>query len=43
VRDAIGGYLTTTLGTSGGPVDAAQRAKWVIAFREVGRACDAAK
>jgi len=43
VRDAIGAYLTTTLGTSGGPVDAAQRAKWVTSFREIARACDAAK
>lgn len=43
VRDAIGGYLTTTLGTSGGPVDAPQRAKWVSSFREIARACDAAK
>lgn len=43
VRDAIGGYLTTTLGTSGGPVDAPQRAKWVTAFRDIARACDAAK
>lgn len=42
VRDAIGAYLTEQLGTSGGPVDAAQRAKWVVAFREVARACDAA-
>jgi hypothetical protein len=43
VREAIGGYLTTTLGTSGGPVDAAQRGKWVNSFREIARACDAAK
>lgn len=41
VRDAIGAYLTTTLGTSGGPVDAAKRAGWVTSFREIARACDA--
>ena len=42
-RQQIGDYLTATLGTSGGPVDAAGREKWVTAFREVARACDAAR
>jgi len=39
VAKAIGDYLTKKLGTSGGPVDAAARAAWVAALREVGRAC----
>lgn len=42
-RDQIGDYLTAQLGTSGGPVDAAQRSKWVEAFRVVARACHAAR
>ena len=42
-RQQIGDFLTATLGTSGGPVDAAGREKWVAAFRELARACDAAK
>ena len=28
-------YLSAQLGTSGGPIDAAQRAKWVTAMRQV--------
>ncbi len=42
-RQQIGDYLTATLGTSGGPVDAAGREKWVTAFKQVARACDAAR
>lgn len=38
VRDAIKGYLDQQVGTDGGPVDAAQRAKWVQAFRAVAQA-----
>lgn len=43
-RDAIAGYLEEQLGKSGGPVGPQQRAKWVSAYRELGRACgDAAR
>lgn len=35
VRDAIHSYLDSALGTAGGPVDAAQRAKWVEAYRVI--------
>lgn len=42
VRDAIRAYLDQAVGTDGGPVDAAQRAKWVSAFREVAAAAEAA-
>lgn len=42
VRDAIKGFLDQAVGTDGGPVDAAQRAKWVSAFREVAAAAEAA-
>ena len=38
VRDAIKGYLDQQVGTDGGPVDAAQRAKWVAAFKAVAQA-----
>ena len=38
VRDAIKAYLDQQVGTDGGPVDAAQRAKWVAAFRAVAQA-----
>ena len=38
VRDAIKAYLDQAVGTDGGPVDAAQRAKWVAAFRAVAQA-----
>lgn len=38
VRDAIKGYLDQQVGTDGGPVDAAKRAKWVAAFRAVAQA-----
>lgn len=35
VRDAIHTFLDETVGTSGGPVDAAQRAKWAEAYRVI--------
>lgn len=35
VRDAIHAFLDEAVGTSGGPVDAAQRAKWVNAYRVI--------
>jgi hypothetical protein len=38
VRDAIKTFLDAQVGTDGGPVDAAQRAKWVSAFRAVSQA-----
>ena len=38
VRDSIKGFLDQQVGTDGGPVDAAQRAKWVAAFRAVAQA-----
>jgi hypothetical protein len=38
VRDAIKEYLDVAVGVNGGPVDDQQRANWVKAFREVGRA-----
>lgn len=41
-RDAIAAYLEQTVGTDGGPVDAAGRARWVKAFREVSAAARAA-
>ena len=37
-RDAIAKYLDGVVGTDGGPVDAAGRAKWVAAYREIARA-----
>jgi hypothetical protein len=44
VRDAIHNYLDETVGTSGGPVTPADRAKWVAAMKDISRACaDAAK
>lgn len=39
VRDAIASYLDDKLGTSGGPVDDGQRAKWVAAYEDLARAC----
>ena len=39
VRDAIHAYLDQQLGASGGPVDDAQRAKWVAAYKDLARAC----
>jgi hypothetical protein len=38
VREAIKQYLDTSVGVDGGPVDEADRERWVAAFREVGRA-----
>ena len=37
-RDAIAKFLDGAVGTDGGPVDAAGRARWVAAYREVSRA-----
>jgi hypothetical protein len=43
-RDAIKEYLTAKVGVSGGPVGPQQRADWVTAMREIGRAAgDASK
>jgi hypothetical protein len=41
-RDAIAKYLDAAVGTDGGPVDAAGRAKWVAAYREIARAASQA-
>ena len=38
VRDSIKTFLDQQVGTDGGPVDAAQRAAWVSAFRAVAQA-----
>lgn len=44
VKDAIHNYLDEVVGTSGGPVTPAERAKWVSAMRDISRACaDASK
>jgi hypothetical protein len=37
-REAIKAYLDQAAGVSGGPVTPEQRAKWIAAYREVGRA-----
>lgn len=37
-RDAIERYMAEKLGTDGGPVDAAKRADWVAAFRDIAKA-----
>ena len=42
VRDSIKTFLDQQVGTDGGPVDAAQRAKWVAAFRAVAQAAQEA-
>jgi hypothetical protein len=42
VRDAIKAFLDSEVGTDGGPVDAAARAKWVRAFRDIATAAEAA-
>jgi hypothetical protein len=42
-RDAIEAHLTATAGTSGGPLDAAAKARWVLAYRDVARAAEAAR
>ena len=41
-RDAIKAYLDQEVGTDGGPVDDAARARWVAAFRAVAKAAAAA-
>ena len=41
-RDAIKAYLDQEVGTDGGPVDDAARARWVAAFRSVAKAAAAA-
>ena len=38
VRDAIAAYLDRTVGNSGGPIDATQRATWVAALRDISEA-----
>ena len=44
VKEAIHTYLDETVGTSGGPVTPAERAKWVAAMKDISRACaDASK
>lgn len=44
VKQAIHDFLDKAVGSSGGPVTAEQRAQWVAAYRELGRACaDAAR
>ena len=43
-RDAIALYMEKNLGTGGGPVDDAQRSKWITTLRDIGEACrDAAR
>ena len=42
VRDAIKAFLDAEVGTDGGPVDAAARAKWVKAFKDISSAAEAA-
>ena len=37
-RDAIKEYLDRTAGQNGGPLTPEQRARWIAAFRDVGRA-----
>jgi hypothetical protein len=41
-RAAIEEFLNAAAGTSGGPLTPEQRARWVAAYREVGRAAEAA-
>ena len=41
-RAAIEEYLNAAAGTSGGPLTPEQRAKWISAYREVGRAAEGA-
>lgn len=41
-RNAVGKYLDEVGGTSGGPLDAATRERWVKAFREVQKASEEA-
>jgi hypothetical protein len=39
-RDAIKDYLDQAAGVAGGPLSPAQRAAWIAAYREVGRAAE---
>lgn len=39
VADAVAEYLSESVGDSGGPVDASQRAGWVSAYRDIAGAC----
>lgn len=41
-RAAIEAYLNAHAGTSGGPLTPEAKAKWIAAYREVGRAAEAA-
>lgn len=43
VRSAVKAFLDERLGTSGGVIDAEQRARWVTAYRELARACNVAR
>lgn len=43
VREAVKAFLDKQLGTSGGQIDAAQRGRWVSAYRDLARACDASR
>lgn len=43
VRDAIKAYLDKEAGTDGGPLDDAERARWVEAYRTVSKAARAAR
>jgi hypothetical protein len=42
VAAAAGHYLDNTVGTSGGPVDAAAKARWAAALRELAKAAEEA-
>jgi hypothetical protein len=42
VKAAVGRYLDEAAGTSGGPIDAEARGRWVTAFRELARAAEEA-
>lgn len=43
LRDAVGKYLDEHAGNDGGPLTPEERSAWVAAFRDVARACDAAR
>lgn len=42
VKAAVGRYLDQAAGTSGGPIDAEARGRWVAAFRTLARAAEEA-
>jgi hypothetical protein len=42
-RDAIGAYLDSHAGTSGGPMDDETKRKWIAAYREVAKAAESAR